>query len=222
MLVFYSREAEKAQQIQQFCSEHGFQLLAQSLISFEAVQFHLEDKNADVIFFTSPRSFDYFTAQESIQSAQEIACIGIGTKNHIESHGFQVSFYGQDSTHPDVVAKDFTLWLGARRVLFPISNISNRSVQKVLAVEQYQEVVVYNTVSKSVELESQPDILIFSSPSNAAAFLEKNSIYPDQKVACFGTTTKRFLASRKIEAVVLTSPDEEGVLEYLGGISKRL
>jgi uroporphyrinogen-III synthase len=216
MLVFYSREADKAQQIQRFCQENNIELLTQRLISFEAVPFLLKDKSADVIFFTSPRSFDFFGAQEFIQNAQEIACIGIGTKNHIESHGFHISFFGRDATNPDEVAAAFKSWLGTRKVLFPISNISNRSMQRVLAEEQYQEIVVYNTVSKSVELESKPDILIFSSPSNAAAFLEKNIIHPHQKVACFGTTTQRFLAARKIEATVLTSADEAGVIAYLG------
>lgn len=222
MLIFYSREPEKAVQIQKYCDEHGFQLQAQSLISFEALPFELDQKSFDVIFFTSPRSFDFFRAQESIHEHQTIACIGLGTKKHIESLGFQVSFFGVDSTHPAEVAEDFKLWLGARKVLFPISDISNRSVQKVLGDEQYHEIVVYKTVPKSVELASTPDILIFSSPSNAAAYLEKNQIHPNQKVACFGRTTQLFLKSRNIEADVLKSPDELGVVDYLGKMLKKI
>lgn len=222
MLIFYSREPEKAVQIQKYCDEHGFQLQAQSLISFEALPFELDQKSFDVIFFTSPRSFDFFRAQESIHEHQTIACIGLGTKKHIESLGFQVSFFGFDSTHPAEVAGDFKLWLGARKVLFPISDISNRSVQKVLGVEQYHEIVVYKTVPKSVELASNPDILIFSSPSNAAAYLEQNAINVNQKVACFGTTTQLFLKSKNIEAGVLNSPDEFGVLDYLGEMFKKI
>jgi uroporphyrinogen-III synthase len=217
MLIFYSREATKAQQIQQFCSENGFQLLAKSLITFETVPFQLTEKKADVIFFTSPRSFDYFMAQETLESTQEIACIGAGTKNHIEAHGFQVSFFGTDATNPNEVAAAFKSWLGNRSVLFPVSNISNRSVQKVLEKEQYQEVVIYKTVSQSKAFEPIPDILIFSSPSNAAAYLEKNQIHPHQQVACFGRTTELFLQSRNIAADILQNPDEAGVVGYLGG-----
>lgn len=217
MLVFYSREATKAQQIQQFCAENGFQLLAQSLITFEAVPFHLAEKKADVIFFTSPRSFDFFTAEETVESTQEIACIGAGTKNHIEACGFQVSFFGTDATNPDDVAEAFKSWLGKRTVLFPVSEISNRSVQKALEKEQYQEVVIYKTVSQSKAFEPIPDILIFSSPSNAAAYLEKNQVHPHQHVACFGRTTELYLQSRNIAADVLQSPDEAGVVTYLGG-----
>lgn len=220
MLIFYSREATKAQQIQHFCSENGFQLLAQSLITFEAVPFQLTEKKTDVIFFTSSRSFDYFMAQETIEGTQEIACIGAGTKNHIEPHGFQVSFFGKDATNPNEVATTFKSWLGNRTVLFPVSNISNRSVQNVLTETQYHEIVVYKTVSISVELNPIPNILIFSSPSNAAAYLEKNQIHPHQKVACFGRTTELFLQSRNIEADVLQSPDEVGVVAYLGGMLK--
>ena len=218
MLVFYSREPEKARQIQAYCAENGLQLLSQSLVQFQSVPFQPDRHDAEVIFFTSPRSFDFFRAQEIIHEHQTIACIGLGTKTHIQSHGFQVSFFGVDSSHPAEVAEDFKRWLGARKVLFPISDISNRSVQKVFGDEQYHEIVVYKTVPKSVELASTPDILIFSSPSNAAAYLEKNLIHPHQKVACFVTTTQLFLQSRNIEAVVLKSPDEVGVVEYLGGV----
>jgi uroporphyrinogen-III synthase len=157
-------------------------------------------------------------AQETAESTQEIACIGAGTKNHIESHGFQVSFFGTDATNPNEVAAAFKSWLGNRTVLFPVSNISNRSVQKVLEKEQYQEVVIYKTVSQSKAFEPIPDILIFSSPSNAAAYLEKNQIHPHQQVACFGRTTELFLQSRNIAADILQNPDEVGVVEYLGGL----
>jgi uroporphyrinogen-III synthase len=220
MLIFYSREEKKAKQVKIFCEKNGFQLIAKSLISFEAVPFHLNEKQADVVFFTSPRSFDYFIAQQTIESTQEIACIGAGTKNHIESHGFQVSFFGIDATNPNLVAATFKSWLGNRTVLFPISNISNRSVQSALPKEQYHEIVVYKTASISIEFDPIPDILIFSSPSNAAAYLEKNQIHANQKVACFGTTTQDFLKTKNIDALVLKSPDEVGVLEYLGGILK--
>jgi uroporphyrinogen-III synthase len=71
-----------------------------------------------------------------------------------------------------------------------------------------------------VELASTPDILIFSSPSNAAAYLEKNPIHPHQKVACFGRTTELFLQSRNIAADILQNPDEAGVVKYLGGMFK--
>jgi uroporphyrinogen-III synthase len=215
MVIFYSREAKKAQQTQRFCSENGLQLIAQPLISFEAAPFLLNEKKADVVFFTSPRSFDYFIAQGSIESTQVIACIGAGTKNHIESRGFHVSFFGTDATNPNQVAATFKSWLSNRTVFFPVSNISNRSVQNALPEEQYYEIVVYKTVSVSIEFNPIPNILIFSSPSNAAAYLEKNQIHHNQKVACFGTTTELYLQSRNIEADVLQSPDELGVVAYL-------
>lgn len=215
MLVFYSREPENAQQIKLFCEQKGIQLLTKSLITFEKQAFSLDKKPSDVIFFTSPRSFDFFTAQEKISATQEIACIGAGTKNHVESKGLAVSFYGIDSSHPIKVAETFKSWLGSKTVLFPVSNISNRTVQSVLSKNQCTEVVVYNTVPRNFKMSAHPDILIFSSPSNAAAYLKQNSIHPNQKVACFGTTTQQFLIAKNIESTILTSPDENGVLNLL-------
>ncbi len=220
MLIFYSRNPEQASQIAQFCDNNGFQLIAQSLIRFEAAPIEKEIPLTDVLFFTSPRAFDFYLQSNGINEKQELACIGTGTKNHIVQNGFNVSFFGLDSTKPHEVALDFKTWLGDRTVLFPVSNISNRSVQQVLSDKQISEVVVYQTIPKAIHLPVAPDVLIFSSPSNAEAYLQQNQVSDSQKIACFGTTSQAFLQSKHIESKILRTPDEQGVIEFLNGIDK--
>lgn len=218
MLIFYSRKPEQASQIAEFCDNNGFQLIAQSLIRFEAAPIEKKIPLTDVLFFTSPRAFDFYLQSNSIEKKQELACLGSRTKNHMVQNGFNVSFFGLDSTKPLEVALDFKTWLGDRTVLFPVSNISNRSVQQVLSDEQIYEVVVYHTIPKAIHLPVPPDVLIFSSPSNAEAYLQQNQVSDSQKIACFGTTTQQFLKSKNIEAIILKSPDENGVMDYLSGV----
>jgi uroporphyrinogen-III synthase len=215
MLLFYSRNLNQATKLASFCEEKGFRLIAQSMISFEAVDFSLPDQKFDVVFFTSPRSVDFFLAKAEIQAYQKVACIGTQTQKHLEKLGLTVAFCGENSTEPDEVAKQFKLWLKEQTVLFPISNQSQRSISRILPERLYQELIVYQTVQKTFSLSETPNVLIFSSPSNARAFLSSNHISSSQKVACFGRTTYHFLQERKINASILINPTEEAVLTFI-------
>lgn len=215
MLLFYSRDLKQAPKLAEYCAENDIQLHAQSMISFEEVDFKMPDKNMDVVFFTSPRSVDFFLQKAEVLKHQKVACIGTQTKNHLENLGLKVSFYGVNSTEPDEVAQTFLLWLGNQTVLFPVSDQSNRSITKVLNTPQIEEIVVYKTLEKPQSFSEIPDVLIFSSPSNASAYLKANTIGSNQKVACFGRTTFNFLNNNKIAAHILSAPTEEAVLAFL-------
>lgn len=220
MVLFYSRDLNQAPKLAEYCKRNSIELVAQSMISFEEVHFEIPDKNFDVVFFTSPRSVDFFLAKSEITRNQKMACIGTQTKSHIEQLGLQVDFWGEDSTQPDEVAQAFRLWLGERRVLLPVSNKSNRTVPKALNADQYEELVVYKTVEKPSKIDENIAVLIFSSPSNASAFLHANTITTHQIVACFGRTTQQFLQDKQIDAQIISAPKEAAVLEFLATIQK--
>ena len=215
MLLFYSRNLNQALKLADYCKEKGLSLIAESMISFEAADFNWPEQKFDVVFFTSPRSVDFFLMKAEVHAHQKVACIGIKTKEHLEHLGLQVAFYGENSTEPDEVALVFKHWLGNHTVLFPISNQSNRSIPKVLPEGQFVEIIVYKTIEKPKDIRITPDILIFSSPSNARAYLKLNSISTHQKVACFGRTTHQFLNKHKIKATILSAPTEEAIVAYL-------
>lgn len=215
MQLFYSRNIEQAQKLADYCFDNQINLTAQSLIEFRSVEAQFPIGSINVIFFTSPRSVDFFLKQFSIPSHCEIACIGTQTKKHLEHLGFTVSFFGQNSTDPNSVALDFSKWLGNRIVLFPISNISNRSISSVLPQNQIYEVVVYETIENPFEFSEKFDFYVFTSPSNARAFLSKNSISPFAKVLCFGTTTHNFLMKNGVNSEIIEEPSEDALIHYL-------
>jgi len=215
MVVFYSRKPEQSKAIQAFCDSRGFQLLAEPFIAFESVAFTTENLEHEIVFFTSPRSFDFYVSQEKINEDIALACIGHSTQKHVESFGYITAFVGSQSNKPKVVAEEFKSWLGQRKVLFPISNISNQTIQAVLPNNQFHEIVVYKTLLLDKKLDLQPDVLIFTSPSNAKAYLKNQEIDSQKKVACFGQTTGDFLISKKITHTTLETTDEAGVIKYL-------
>lgn len=215
MLIFYSRSKEKAEKLTTFCKENNLELITQSLISFEAVPFELPDEPFDVVFFTSPRSVDFFIKRSDLHSDTLIACIGSSTEKHLNSLGFKASFVGENSVEPEQVAIDFQNWLDSKKVLFPISDLSNRSISKVLNRAQFVEIIVYKTIEIGRKIEPAPDVLIFSSPSNARAFLNENTINKSQKVCSFGRTTYNYLTSQHIPSQILEDPSEEAVIAFL-------
>ena len=130
----------------------------------------------------------------------EIATIGKVTSEYVESRGYKVNFTGVASGVPTLVSKDFKKFVNGRKVLFPQSNYSHRSMQNRLIEYQIIDLIVYQTVFKPVQLQNEPSILVFTSPTNAASFLQLNSIQPHQKVIAWGKTTEGFLAQQGIKS----------------------
>jgi uroporphyrinogen-III synthase len=215
MLLFYSRNPENSQKLDSYCKENSVKLISKSLIEFQAVHFDPNLKLFDVVFFASPRAVDFFLNGFSDVSKFQIACIGESTKKHIENIGIQVDFFGEDSTNPALVAVQFKAWVNQKKVLFPISNQSNHSISNALPKHQFQEIIVYKTIAKTIVLTEKPDLIIFSSPSNARAYLNLNAIRSNQKVICYGQTTHKFLLSHGIEAEIIAEPNETGVISFL-------
>lgn len=213
--VFFSRAVTENSILSEYCAEKNIQLIAQSLISFKPSILKENPKPFDVIFFSSPRAFDYFKLQVNWPVNTLLACISKKTKDHIKNQGYSVDFFGSNGTQPKIVAQEFGSWLGERQVLFPISNMSNRSISSVLNTKQVQEVVVYETLLQEQYFSNKFDVLIFSSPSNAQAFLEKNTPTPDQLIAVYGATTKNFVTKSGWASEVLEDTSEEAIVAYL-------
>jgi uroporphyrinogen-III synthase len=215
VLLFFSRDWHHTSKLKAYCKANNISLIAKSLIAFESVDFKQPDEKIDVIFFSSPRSVDYYLRKSFVDDLTRVACVGAQTKAHLENKGIKVDFYGKDSTEPSFVANDFKEWLGNRFVLFPISDASNRSISKVLPAYQYLELIVYKTIEKPESLQCVPDILVFTSPSNARAFLKMNKFFNHQKVFCFGRTSYNYLKDNAIEAEILSEPSEDAVINKL-------
>ena len=171
-----------------------------SMISFVEVPFKVPQSGYEVIFFASPRSAQFFLKSNSVPSNIEIATIGEVTTDFVEAKGYVVSFTGVTSGIPNIVGKAFKDFIGDRKVLFPQSNYSQRSMQVRLKKHQITDLIVYETTFTPVLLKEKPSVLVFTSPTNVQSFLKVNKVSADQKVIAWGKTTEAFLNKNEIKS----------------------
>lgn len=203
-----------------FCETHQIELVAQSFIDFELIESKIP-ADIQVLFFGSKRAAHFFLLQSEIPSTCHVACIGETTKIQLEKMGIQVSFWGTEAGNPDLVAQELKTWLQGRKLHIPLSDVSNRSMAKVLPADQVMEIPVYRTVQQAIKLPNTPNIIAFTSPSNLAGYLLKNEIPTDATLIVWGKTTALALTQLGFEAnYVLTYSTEKELVEYLDGFLK--
>jgi len=210
--LFISKNADELPLLRQFCAEQHIAFHAQSLLQFEGVSFEVQHP-FDVVFFSSIRAGEFFLAQSTVGHA-DIACVGQKTAQKLEALGHIPTFVGHQSGNPSQVAMDFRAYVGQRRVLIPCSDISARTIAKELPADQVEEVVVYRTIAKSVDVPAC-DVYVFTSPSSVDAFLLLNE-KPIGKVIAWGDTTAARLHELGIGvSKVLKTAGEEELVEVL-------
>ncbi len=196
--IFISRPIQEVGKTLQDFAANGGELISESLVNFEPVSF---DKNfaCDVIFFSSIRAAAFYFKQEpSIPIELQYACAGQETAEKLKDQ-FQIScdFIAANAGNPAESAQIFKTWLGQRHVLFPKSEQSLNTYSSVLPMDQRTEIIVYRTNSISKPI-SPCDLYIFSSPSNAKAFLEQNELPNEANCLAWGSSTSAFLTSQDI------------------------
>lgn len=171
-----------------------------SMISFVEVPFDCPKEDYKIVFFTSPRSAKFFLDRCALNEKVEIATIGKSTSSYVEERGYKVHFTGVTSGIPALVSEEFKAFVKGRKVLFPQSNYSHRSMQERLTEYQITDLVVYETALTPTKLERKPSILVFTSPTNVESFLKLNTISEGQKTIAWGKTTEAFLDKNGVKA----------------------
>lgn len=119
----------------------------------------------------------------------KIACVGRGTYKELAQFCSQIDFIG-DSVNVHEVGAEFVKVVDNETCLFPVSNISKRTIQKYFPDQsKISDLVVYNTQEKDSFNNPDADVLIFTSPSNARAYFSKFELEKNQEVISIGPTT---------------------------------
>ncbi|PKR82254.1 hypothetical protein CW751_02680 [Brumimicrobium salinarum] len=192
-MLFVSKKVTHADFLA-FIAAVEVKLLDIPMISFVAVPFECPSKDYPIVFFTSPRSAKFFLDRCQLDEQVEIATIGKSTSAYVEKRGYTVSFTGVKSGVPALVSEEFKVFVAGREVLFPQSNYSHRSMQERLVEHQITDLIVYKTALTPSKIIDQPKILVFTSPTNFEAFIQKNTINKDQHIIAWGKTTEAFIA----------------------------
>ena len=211
--IYITRELGDIPQLQTFCGEHQLRLTAKSQITFESLDFEI-GKPFDVVFFSSPRSVIHFLSRVPIPENVAIGCVGKGTAEQVRRAGFNPDFIGSTPGEPSKNAKELAGWLGNRRILFPVSEISKGSLTEFIPSSQVETVFVYTTKRSPVSID-QNDVYIFSSPSNVGSFLLQNPS-PSGIVVAWGNSTERSLREQSIiPSITLLHSEESELISQL-------
>lgn len=211
--IYISRAPEDVPGLLSFCEDRKIVLTAISLIRFEALPFIIKH-SFDVVFFSSPRSVDYFLDHHVLLSETQIACVGKGTAESIKARGLNPDFIGPFPGEPTKNALSLAHWLGNRRILFPVSEISMGSMVEFIPEQQIEVLTVYRTIPIPASIPDH-DVYVFSSPSNVESYLMTNNS-PKGKVFAWGRSTQKALKKHSIDVVhTLETSDETELITIL-------
>lgn len=212
--LFISKDSNEIKRFQSTFDELNIEVLAHSFLQFEAIPFQVKE-SYEAIFFGSPRAVDFFLSQEIIPANTIIGCIGEITAQSLIKFGLQSAFTGTNSGDASMIAREFKAFVGDKKILFPQSNISNRSVSSVFDSTQIIEISIYKTAvySKAIPYSN---IYVFTSPSNVDGFLEENEINETSIVIAWGKTTEKYLLSKNLAVnYVLKNSTIEELLDLI-------
>jgi uroporphyrinogen-III synthase len=210
--IFISKSLTDLPVLSAFCAANNCSLFAQSLIQFFPIKATISS-TFDVVFFSSIRAASFFLEQHQLPENCQIACIGETTAKKINALGFGVSFIGENAGNPLHVAEIFKMWLGERRVLFPLSNVSKRTIVEQIPPHQRCEVTIYETRALPLIIE-ESDWLVFTSPSNVESYFSLNTLN-ESKIIAWGSTTEKALKEKGYSVeYTLSEANEKNLVAY--------
>jgi uroporphyrinogen-III synthase len=200
MRVFISSEIANDHPLAHASKQGSFELISEPLTAFAPLN-NAPTKPYEIIFFSSPRSFEF--GQQFMRPEVLNAAFSRGTAKVLPRADWQ----GRHPGNPSQTALDFHAWAGNRKVLFPVSDRSLGSIAAAFPEHQKEVVCIYQTTLVPKKMK-ECSIYLFTSPSNAESFLLCNALPQKAKVIAWGESTRSFLSSRGIESDFCRSDDE--------------
>lgn len=213
--VFITRDVREDDFFSRTLTAAGYKVSGRAFIEFKPIPFG-KPRVTDWIFFSSKHAVKYFFEQKPDIGKAKIGVIGKSTAAAVRTYGQRAEFIGY-STDTRMTGKQFASLVKSATVLFPQAKESMRSVQQqFINKSQVIDLPVYETINKPVEGIPDADIMLFTSPSNVEAFLEKKHIKKEQKIIAMGDATANTLKKAGILSVYLVpSFDEIGLLQAI-------
>lgn len=187
--------------------------------NYSCISLQLKDDlilpKADWIFFLSPSGVDLF-ARKFDPISLKIGVIGPGTQRAVEENGWEVSFLPQ-STDPKEGIDEFAERLEPNEsVIMACGDKSLKRMHGIIPADRLIEWEFYENVPAKSILKSNADYMIFTSPSNADAYLDACELGENQTVVAIGKTTDAALERRGIlEKIRAEHPTEESIWEAI-------
>jgi len=220
--VFISRELSDQSYFRKALEKNGIKIEARSLIRTVKVIHKLDPyilRDIDWIFFSSKNAIEYFFQLEpQLPKDVKFGVMGAGSEEMLRLKGHFAQYTGAGIDTADV-ASEFAKMANGKKILFPGSENSMRSIQQGLSTDtKIIDLPVYETVLEENVEGTGADILVFTSPSNVEAYFSDNLLEPNQKVIAIGKSTGRKFDEMGTRYILPYSPDEVGLAEAVFGM----
>ena len=176
----------------------NFNFFEEDFIEIESTNFSC-NLTADYTIITSQNALESILKNKDADQIKFLPCFCVGSKTKIllEENGFKVletSDYAAELASiicNKYQKKSFIFFSGSlRRDILP------EAMQ--LANVNFTEVVVYSTTLKPHKIESNPQGILFFSPSAVESYLKSNTV-TNQTCFCIGKTTAEALETNKTQ-----------------------
>ncbi len=146
----------------------------------------------------------------------KFAALGRGTATAMKEAGITPGFIGDSST-PSEVVKEFQSLIGKdEKVVQARGTRSFERLREALPEESILDWAFYESLPKTYLPNRNADVYIFTSPSNAKAYLAAHELPPQSRIIAFGESTKKVLNQLANNSVFLTrKPLEKAVIDIL-------
>lgn len=216
--ILFTGVLDQHPELKSFLLDKGWYSVQIPFIKRESVSFSLPNEIPSWVFFCSPFAARVFVESQGIDFfiGKKIGALSQGTASVLRECGVVPNFIGsKDSTK--AIAEEYSRLLSSQdRILFPVSNISVRTVQRELELKhEVDEVVVYKTTKIIPDNIPDFDAIFITSPSNAEAFANINFEKYNKKVFSFGIKTQEKLQSFGISSILSKGFDESKIKETL-------
>jgi uroporphyrinogen-III synthase len=213
MRVFLSRETPSKALVDHAQQSNWeltcFSCIRKSLITREG------PPDADWIFFYSPSAVEIFFENFGDYRAKW-AALGEGTARSFRELGIEPEFVGNSADTSEVMKEFKSVISAEERVIQARGETSFERLREVLAADRIIDWPFYKSESKDGIKEVNADVYVFTSPSNAEAYLSKHKIDGKSTVIVFGESTKKAVADYTTAKILTTTrPGEDGVIDIL-------
>ena len=191
-------------------SDAEMELVEKDFIQIKSVSFETPQLNNYLIFTSKKAVKSVLKSDVKNVLSFPCFCVGSKTKNFLEKKGFTVI------EHVDY-AEDLIQVINSKykgnSFTFLCGNIRKNTIPNYLQENKiaYNEIIVYETTLKPLQIKEPFDGILFFSPSGVNSFLKKNTL-ENKTCFCIGTTTSKALENRTKNIIIASKPTVENVI----------
>lgn len=211
MKVFVSRD-EGWPLFREFSKRGKAEFTFRSCIKLSLIPGTGPPPHTDWVFFSSPSGVRLFFRHFSLSAKSKIAVLGRGTAAALQATGRTPDFVPETTDVQAAVEAFADLPKGGETVLYPRSSESLLRLRTAVPEERLVDFPFYLTLPVPPDNPSDADYLVFTSPSNATAYLGKHGLHAGQKAVAIGHSTAFRMSKEGLnDFLVSEAPSPEGV-----------